>query len=160
MWFSTYNIASTSAFYPPRLQKNPQNHPHFTRLKIRRSTDLHFTGGHWKTLLKRTNGAAINTVKLILWLSGPNSYPLFLCGMSTTSLPVPRTTMCRSVAKQTLLNSAHICLNTVALCQHRSPITRYAPWRNARRRICIINIQQVGCWWCATFNILSTFIYL
>jgi len=36
---STYNIASASAFYPTRPQKNPQNHPHFTRLKIRRSAD-------------------------------------------------------------------------------------------------------------------------
>jgi len=35
--FSTYNIASASAFYQSRLQKNPQNHPHFTPLKIRRS---------------------------------------------------------------------------------------------------------------------------
>jgi len=36
---STYNIAfaSASTFYPSRPQKNQQNHPHFTRLKIRRS---------------------------------------------------------------------------------------------------------------------------
>jgi len=36
----TYNIASASVFYPSRPQKNPQNHPHFTRLKIHRSADL------------------------------------------------------------------------------------------------------------------------
>jgi len=42
---STYNIASASAFYPSRPQKNQQNHPHFTHLKIRRSANPHFTGG-------------------------------------------------------------------------------------------------------------------
>jgi len=36
---STYNIVSASPFYPSRPQKNPQNHPHFTRLKICRSAD-------------------------------------------------------------------------------------------------------------------------
>jgi len=36
---------SASVFYPSRSQKNPQNHLHFTRLKIRRSADPHFTGG-------------------------------------------------------------------------------------------------------------------
>jgi len=30
---------------PSHPQKNPQNHPHFTRLKIRRSANLHFTIG-------------------------------------------------------------------------------------------------------------------
>ena len=42
--FWTYNIASASAFYQSRLQKNPQNHPHFIRLKICKSADPHFTG--------------------------------------------------------------------------------------------------------------------
>ena len=36
---STYNIASASAFYLSRPQKNLQNHPHFTRLKICRFAD-------------------------------------------------------------------------------------------------------------------------
>jgi len=36
---STYNIASASAFYLSRPQKNLQNHPHFTGLKICRSAD-------------------------------------------------------------------------------------------------------------------------
>jgi len=43
--FSTYNIVSASAFYPLHLQENQQNHPHFTRLKIRMSADPHFTVG-------------------------------------------------------------------------------------------------------------------
>jgi len=38
-FFSTCNIASASAFYPSRPQKNPQNYPHFSHLKIRRSPD-------------------------------------------------------------------------------------------------------------------------
>ena len=42
---STYNIASSSAFYPSPVQKNPQNHPHFTRLKIRKSANPQFTRG-------------------------------------------------------------------------------------------------------------------
>jgi len=42
MVFSAYNIASAFAFYSSR----PQNHQHFTRLKIRKSADPHFTGGH------------------------------------------------------------------------------------------------------------------
>jgi len=39
MFSSTYNIASASVFYPSCPQKNLQNHPCFTRLKIRRSAD-------------------------------------------------------------------------------------------------------------------------
>jgi len=34
--FSIYNIVSASALYPSRPQKNTQNHPHFTHLKIAR----------------------------------------------------------------------------------------------------------------------------
>jgi len=50
---STYNIASASTFYPSRPKNNPQNHPHFTRLKIRRSADPHFTGGRYRHLIAR-----------------------------------------------------------------------------------------------------------
>jgi len=42
---STYNIASASAFYPSRPQKKSAKPSHFTRLKIRRSANPHFTGG-------------------------------------------------------------------------------------------------------------------
>jgi len=50
--FSSCNIASVSAFYPSRPQKNPQNHPHFIHLKIRKSADPHFT----TCLLRCMNG--------------------------------------------------------------------------------------------------------
>jgi len=44
---STYNIVSASHFTRHVRKKNPQNHPHFTRLKIRRSADPHFTVGRF-----------------------------------------------------------------------------------------------------------------
>ena len=33
-------------------KKNPQNHPHFIRLKIRRSANPHFTGGQYRLYLE------------------------------------------------------------------------------------------------------------
>jgi len=35
---------------PVTSAKRSQNHPHFTRLKIHKSADPHFTGGHAGTL--------------------------------------------------------------------------------------------------------------
>ena len=58
MFSWTCNIASASAFYPSRPQKNPHNYPHFTHLKIRRSADPHFTGGRtWLAVVHRANAA-------------------------------------------------------------------------------------------------------
>jgi len=107
-----------------------------------------------KIILGRSNDGGCS-VWVTVRMSIPNSHQLYRLSHVNNLIATTTTTMCRSVTEQSLLNSAHTCLNTITLCQHRSPVTRYATWRHARWTICILNIRHVGRWWCATFNVLS-----
>ena len=67
VFFSTCNIASASAFYLSRPQKNPQKHPHFTRLKIRKSADPHFTEALTRSFTSCITAAHIVTLLSPAW---------------------------------------------------------------------------------------------